>query len=185
MNSPYQRFREMEDNKMMLQFKGEVTSQIIEMFLSSTEQKLEEQQIKTSVRKRIFNILVECLQNLYHHTHRNLSMPDGSDPKSAMIQLYMRPDAYIIESGNFIQDKNIPPLKKRLDSINKMSRDELRNFYKQKLNEEKDLEAKGADLGMIDIARKSGNKIDYSFENIADGISFFNMKVNISKSKPK
>lgn len=185
MESPYQRFKEMEDNKLMMQFKGEVTSEIIEMFLSSTEQKLEEQQIKTSVRKRIFNIMVECLQNLYHHTDRNLNLPEGGNSKNAMIQLYMNPDTYTIESGNYIRNENIEQLKTRIDRINAMSKEELRDFYREKMSEEKELESKGADLGMIDIARKSGDKIHYTFEKINDEISFFNMIVNIPKKKNK
>lgn len=64
----------------------------------------------------------------------------------------------------FLQDK--------LDLINSLSKEELKDFYKQVLNEGT-MSVKGtAGLGMIDIARKSGQKLEYCFNPINDGLTF-------------
>jgi hypothetical protein len=39
----------------------------------------------------------------------------------------------------------------------------------------------GGGLGMIDIARKSGKKLDYSFINVDKHFSFFSLIVNIAQ----
>jgi hypothetical protein len=41
----------------------------------------------------------------------------------------------------------------------------------------------GADLGMIDMARKSGQKLDYSFTKVNDELSFFGLQVKVAKKK--
>ncbi len=40
----------------------------------------------------------------------------------------------------------------------------------------------GAGLGFIDMARKSGNKIRFDFEQINDELSFFSVRMTINRN---
>jgi hypothetical protein len=40
----------------------------------------------------------------------------------------------------------------------------------------------GAGLGLIDMARKSGEKIDYSFDNIDEIHCFYSLQIKITAS---
>ena len=60
-----------------------------------------------------------------------------------------------------------------------MSAGELKIKYLAKLNSTKLSDKGGAGLGLMDIARKSGKKLEYDFENISEKISFFSLIVNV------
>jgi hypothetical protein len=66
-----------------------------------------------------------------------------------------------------------------LDAINSKDKDELKLYYQERLSNSK-VSSKGtAGLGMIEIARKSGNKLDYEFLKINEETSFFSLNVKI------
>ncbi|MCL4857405.1 MAG: SiaB family protein kinase, partial [Flavobacteriales bacterium] len=133
------------------------------------------------IKKKVYNILVECLQNLYHHIDEDDALTAANE-KTALFMIRKNDDGeYSIMTGNYIANENIHILKARLDKINSMDKEELKDYYKEVLNNG-EMSAKGAGgLGMIDIARKSGKKLDYDFAKIDDKFSFFSLIVNIAQ----
>ena len=63
----YDFYEKMEDGKIMLSFKGEITSELLTSILKILESKLDNIGDEPKLRKKVYNVLVECLQNLYHH----------------------------------------------------------------------------------------------------------------------
>ena len=169
------------DNHIILSFKGEINSDIITMVLQIMESKLDAIQEKGVVKKRIFNILVECMQNLYDH----LEAEDLSDSsrKAAMLELFFDDNFYYITSGNYIKAEEVAKLQDRIDRVNSLDKDDLRAYYREILDNNKISNKGGADLGMIDMAKKSGQKLDYEFTEVNEKLSFFGLKVKISKNK--
>ena len=86
MMTTYEKFRRMQDNNIMLSFKGEITSDIITMVLQIAENKLDAAHEKGSVKKKIFNVLVECLQNLYHHAEKDTTTEDPKENDTMLIR---------------------------------------------------------------------------------------------------
>ena len=57
----------MEEENVILSFKGIVTPKLLTSVLHIMEAKMDSLQEAQRTRKKVFNVLVECLQNLYHH----------------------------------------------------------------------------------------------------------------------
>ena len=57
----------MEKNDILLSFKGAITSELLTSVLQIMENKMEDLNEAPKTRKKVFNVLGECLQNLYHH----------------------------------------------------------------------------------------------------------------------
>jgi hypothetical protein len=165
---------------VILAYKGSITSELINDILEGVEKKLEEADADGKLRKKIYNVLVESLQNLYHHiemAHDGIN--ENLDPKFGVLVVVKENDLYKVTTGNFINSKRIKFLKEKIDKINSLSRDELKDMYKFILNHQK-LSAKGGGgLGLVDIARKSGNKLEYEFYNYNDDYYFFNLTISI------
>lgn len=175
----YEKFRSMMDNHIILSFKGEITSDIITMVLQIMESKLDANQEKSGVKKRIFNILVECMQNLYHHAEAEEQ--EDSRTRKAMLELFIDDQFYHIVTGNFIYNENIPPLQERIDRVNSLSKEDLRKYYREILDNNRISDKGGADLGMIDMAKRSGQKLIYNFTPVNDEISFFDLQVKVER----
>ncbi len=174
----YEYYLNMEKSHIMLLFKGNINSDLLSSILKITESKLDTIQEQPKTKKRVFNILVECLQNVYHHLdERPSSTEEFEDINSAVLMLGKENDDYIIITGNFILGERVDGLKTRLDELNKMTREELKAKYQEVLSEEGFSEKGGAGLGFIDILRKSGNKINYDFRKVDDKYSFFTLNV--------
>jgi hypothetical protein len=165
---------------VILAYKGSITSELINDILEGVEQKLEDADADSKLRKKIYNILVESLQNLFHHievTHEGVE--EKLDPKFGILAVIKENDIYKVTTGNFINARRIKFLKEKIDKINSLSKDELKDMYKFILNHQK-LSAKGGGgLGLVDIARKSGNKLEYEFFNYNDNYYFFDLTIRV------
>jgi len=172
-------YKSMEESGIILSFKGDITSDLLTSILQIMESRLESFNEEPKIRKKVYHVLVECLQNLYHHMDEIPSHINGKD-RSAIFMIGKSEDGYKIITGNYILNENVSGLKKRIDEINALTKEELKEYYKQVLtNGEMSLKG-GGGLGIIDIARKSGEKLEYEFLPITDNISFFilNIKIN-------
>jgi hypothetical protein len=181
LKSIYELYQTMEHNNTMLSFKGVITSDLLTSVLSIMESKLNHVEKSPKTKKKVYNVLVECLQNLYHH-NEDLASEEGMDfmfSKSALLMISKIEDQYEVKTGNYIRKSDVVDLKQKLDSINSLDKDELRALYKTVLNDGEMSEKGTAGLGMIDIARKSGNKLEYDFLPIDKGYDFFCLNVKI------
>jgi Family of unknown function (DUF6272) len=175
-------YTRMRDNHILLSFKGEITPDLLSSILQVMELKMEQLKEDTILKKKVFNILVEALQNLYHHLGE-IEIPDhiaNDDSRAAILMIGKKESAYFLVTGNYIANDKITPLKDRLDKINSMNKEELKAFYKDVLSNEGFSDKGGGGLGMIDIARKSGKKLDYRFEEITTAYSFFSLEISIA-----
>lgn len=159
-----------------------ITSELLTTILSIMETKMESYEEKPKVKKKVFNVLVECLQNLYHHIDKDVELEDViTFDKSALLMIAKNTDNYQIMTGNYMETKNVEELKGKLDLVNSMEKDELKAYYKEVLSNGERSKKGTAGLGMIDIARKSGQKLVYHFMEVNDSTSFFSLTVKIAE----
>ena len=72
-------------------------------------------------------------------------------------------------------------LEEKIKKINQSSCEEIRELYKFILNHQKISEKGGGGLGLVDIARKTGNKLIYTFKEYNDKYSFFYLDILVSE----
>lgn len=175
----YDFYDKMEQNNILLSFKGDVTSELLTSVLSIIESKLDIMQEDRKVKKKVYNVLVECLQNLYHHMDEVSADDEFNRDRSAIFMIGKIDNTYNIFTGNYILSKNVTNLKEKIDEINTMNKEELKSYYKEVLNNGQMSNKGGGGLGIIDIARKSGQKLTYSFTQVDDINHFFSLNVKI------
>jgi len=176
----YDFYEKMERNKIMLSFKGDITSELLTSILQIMESKLDNMQEEPKIKKKVYNVLVECLQNLYHHLDIDPADENQAKFKSAIFMIGKVGQEYNIITGNYILREKVGSLKDKLTKINIMSKDELKEYYKEILNEGEFSDKGGGGLGMIDIARKSGQKLNFNFVEVNQKYSFFSLNIKIS-----
>lgn len=168
----------MENGRILLSFKGEVTADLLDSLLKVLETKLNHINEEPKTKKKVYNVLVECLQNLYHHN--DIPNDEIADKNYTIFLIGLNDNgSYKIITGNYISEKGVMALRTKIDMINSLSKDDLKQLYLDTLNNESFSDKGGGGLGIIDIARKSGNKIEYQFVNAEKGRQFFSMIVNV------
>ena len=165
---------------VLMAFKGRISSELISNVLEVVESKMDEYSESSKIRKKVYNVLVESLQNLYHHIEVLPEvMQKDYDDKFGILVVSRHDDRYKISTGNFIGHDKVDVLRTKIDKINSMGKDELKDMYKFILNHQRLSEKGGGGLGLVDIARKTGNPLDYTFEKFDDTYYFFNLDVFI------
>jgi hypothetical protein len=178
----YSFYKKMEHNDIMLSFKGDITSELLTSMLQIMETKLENMDEQPKTRKKVYNVLVECLQNLYHHRDEMESAAANDETKKQAIFMISRNTLeYNIMTGNFVKNDKVAMLRNRIDKINGMTKEELKQHYQDVLSLEGFSEKGGGGLGFIDIARKSGQNLSYDFLQIDADYSFFSLYIKISQ----
>ena len=175
----------MVDKRLTLAYEGEVTQEITKAFTSMTEKNLEKIEEDGKIKKKVYHVMVECLQNIAKHADDETEtasnkLEDGL-AKTGIFLIGSDEKEYFITSGNGILNDNIAPLKEMLDNINSLDKDGLKELHKIKMRETAISEKGGAGLGFIDIARKTGNQLEYHFEPVDSKSSFFLLKSRISR----
>jgi len=171
------------EGDVLLAYKGSITSDLINNVLDALETKLIDFNELSKTRKKVYNVLVESLQNLYHHID---DLPkvykDRFDPRFGILIVAKEDHDYKISTGNFIHNDKIEPLKVKIDQVNALSQSDLKEMYKDILKNERLTAKGGGGLGLVDIARKTGNILEYNFEKFDDEYYFFILDVLVSES---
>jgi hypothetical protein len=164
------------DNDLSIIYEGLFDQEITKAVLSMVEKNIAEDDFDELTKKRIFNIMVEVLQNICKH-----QASSGND--TAIFIVGKENNDFAIVSGNSLQTSKAPTLAAMLDNINSYDKDGLKVLYKEAKLKSVISEVGGAGLGFIDIARKSGNKLSYCIKKVNDVKSFFIFKSVISNHK--
>jgi hypothetical protein len=173
-------YSKLSQGDVLLAYKGSITSELINDVLEAVEEKLDEKKADAKVRKKLYNVLVESLQNLYHHIEEtHSSIEEDLDPKFGVLVVEKDKDTYKVTTGNFVNSGKTKLLKEKIDKINSLTKDELKDMYKFILNHQKISAKGGGGLGLVDIARKTGNKLEYGFFKYNADYSFFNLTIII------
>jgi hypothetical protein len=163
----YDFYKRMEDEHIILSFKGVFTEDLLTSILHIIEGRMENMGIPSKKKKRVFNVLVESFQNLYHHIEEMGAVGGKTDQdKSVMIIVRYIDDRFTITTGNFMRTERVSDLRKKLEMVNAMNDEALRELYRSKLESDGRTDKGTAGLGLIDIARKSKNKLGYEFFDV-------------------
>ncbi len=175
----YQLYKTMKTNEISLVYEGEVTQDITKTFTSLTEKSLSKSEESNTVQKKVFNVMVECLQNISKHAD---SFSEEDEERRGIVMVSKGEDCYNIITGNIIRNERIQPLKENLELINSLDKVGLSNLFKQQIRETTISEKGGAGLGLIDIAKKTGSKLSYQFKELNDQVSFFILTSTIKRN---
>lgn len=168
----------MDDNQCFLyngDFSNSVTAKIIKLnefgFISQDE--------SVKIKKRAIYLIGECFQNIIKHGDKS-SEAISETGKSEFFMTRSSNAQHYITTGNLVRKEDINKLKEQIDYVNAKDADELKTLYKHVIKTGSISDRGGAGLGIIDMARKSDQKIKYIFKDYNKGTSVFYNQVEIN-----
>ncbi|MEM9856251.1 MAG: SiaB family protein kinase [Bacteroidota bacterium] len=163
------------DHNLILVYEGEFTQEITKSILAMAERNMDSSGEESSVKRKVFNVMVECLQNIVKHAG------EVQKKNAAIFIIGKHENEYVIVSGNPIESEEAEKLKSKLEHINSLDKDGLKGLYKEIIKNTEISDKGGAGLGFVDMARKSGNPLVYDFIDSGDGSLFFCLRTSISR----
>jgi len=159
----YYLFKKLSNDRLSLIFNGEVNDKITDGIIRLTDFNVTNLQDLSKMRNRVNYIMVECFQNLVRHGKPEYS--DGLND-STLFSTRVVGEANYISSINLIDLDRANMLREKLQQLNTLEKDKLKALYFEILENRQFSEKGGAGLGLIEIARKAGQPIDYLIEDI-------------------
>jgi hypothetical protein len=154
---------------------GKPTHEMIDLILEMSESKLRIIESRSTIVKRIVNVLIEILQNIFNHGE-DFSIVDH---QSFKYFLFNRGDDYFIVTENFIKTQDVKNLVSKLDAYLSMSDEDITRTYRKTLDNGGFTNKGGAGLGLINIIRRSNGNLEYNFSKADNENSLFRMSVQI------
>jgi hypothetical protein len=178
----YNFYLKMRDSNVSLAYEGEITHQITKAFTALTESNMVNEEDYNTVQRKVFHVMVECLQNISKHAEPIGNLPASKDGRG-IFMISKNAEEYNVTTGNVVSNDKIEELSEMLDNINSLDKIGLKQLYKQQIREGRLSPKGGAGLGFIDIVRKTGEKLVYEFLRINDHQSFFILISTISRKQ--
>ena len=140
----------------LLVYKGKPSSEMIAQLINMVESKLNQVEQRIKIRKKIFKIAVEILQNIVHHDEKLsiLIYP------SFIFYLFKKNDAYKIISCNRQIESKALAVYKKIKGFMMLSASEQKKAYQEILGNGRFTTKGGAGLGLLEIIRSAEGNLN-------------------------
>ncbi len=169
-----------EHHRISMAFQG-ILSQDILTLLGQSLRNIPNNQV---LAKRLFGLAVEMTQNIHHYSAQKVySDKDEREIGMGIVCIGQDDETHFITSGNYIFEKDVKVVLQRSAYINSLSEEELKEYYREQRRAPQRKDKPGANLGFIEMRRKSGNPVEVEIIELGEGMSFFVLSVKINKEQ--
>lgn len=173
--------RDLDDKGIIFSFSGYLSEGILYSLGEALREKMTLEETDGPTVRRVFSVFVEQMQNIIRYSAEKVT---GSTARSVelsagMVTIGMERGKVFIVCGNTVLNGDVPRLRERLDYLKGLDKDGIKTYYREQLRESPDEGSRGANIGLIEIARRASEPIDYDFHAMDEDRSFFCLKVRI------
>ncbi len=167
---------------IILYYKGSLNYDTIGDLIASLKDKMKGHFAKFGIYKRLLTLMIESLENIVRY---NISIAGKAElikkyPPELMICYENK--SYSIETANIIKNEDIPDLKYKIDTLQNMNTEEIKELYKATITDGKFSDKGGAGLGIIEMAKIADDKIQGEFSAVNEKFSYFMLRLLIKQS---
>ena len=166
-----------EDSSIFFTHFGNFNAQKISEITSKSEEYLKKIGASKKNIKASFNILIEGLQNIINHGELS-----PQNKQIAFFNFGERTNHFTMSFSNLINIEHVSKLNASIERLNKFDQLEVKNIYIDTLTNGEISQKGGAGLGLITMAMKSKNKINFHFKSIDSKLSIITIEININKN---
>jgi hypothetical protein len=166
----------------LIDYHGIVQYETIGELIHRLKQHVHSMGIHVGTYKRILLIMIETLENIMKHSKRPSDVDDNNQAYASALSVTKHDGHFIIASSNLLEKQKVLFLKEKLNYLNELDKQGLKDFYKETITNGEFTNTGGAGLGLIEIAKISGNKIKYEFEPINELYTRLALWITINES---
>lgn len=172
--------RTLSEAGVLLCFNGPFSHSIIEELGTAVKKYLESAEVQRSAVADVFSVYIEATQNVRNYAAReDLTEAERRRVGQGIIVVSREEENYLVSSGNVVRRADGEALLERLEGLRGLDKAALKALYREQLRRELPPGARGAGLGLIDMARRAHAPLRYTLSPDAEGYAFFSLQVVI------
>jgi hypothetical protein len=166
--------------EIFLLYKGLVKYDTIGQLISELKEKMFVAHVKQVVYKKVLMVMIEALENVfkYHEHFEKDKLIVAKYPPRILIVKSSK--SFKIECSNPVRSKDLPHLQARLEEINNMDKNGVKEAYKKIITNGKFSEKGGAGLGIVEMAKISDEKLVFDFHPINKDFYYYTLNLFIN-----
>jgi len=160
--------------KILIAQKGDFSQEAVLPLIQLVENNLSIRDEQIGLARRVLFLLIEMLQNMTRHAEKINGITEGifyiSEKESKLFEII---------TGNFLKKEDAILLEARLESIINLDKKELLKKHEEILLNHEESEGNNVGMGLIEICRRSSQRIVYDIFPVENGRYFFSLKVKV------
>jgi len=171
----------MEKSPQIISYSGYLSYQITGRLIEKLGDLSDELNLNKSTYRKIVTLMVEIIENNYNYVNRLDEQTLNESNKKPFFSFSRSGDYFKLKSGNPILKQDAQALKKRIEHINRLHYQELKELYKNTMAEGiyDNIKRSGAGLGIMKMAKIAKSKINYNMEKINDNLYYYTVEIAI------
>lgn len=167
-------------SKSILSYQGPLSFSTIDWLLSEFKMAAQDHDLSFKIYKKMISVMIEALENILKYSDQfqcNMEQSSGFCPSC---KISRNKSLIEMETKNPVKKKDVSSLRKRIDQVNMQDGDALKELYKSTITNGKFSAKGGAGLGFIEMAKTTGSKLEYTFENLTTDYSLYTFRVSMN-----
>ncbi|MBN1142852.1 MAG: SiaB family protein kinase [Bacteroidales bacterium] len=170
-------------NSTVIDYSGIIQYETIGELIHTLKSQVHALGIQIGTYKRILLVMIEALENIMKHSWKPTGIVYNEHDYISTLSITREEHAFKLCSSNVLHNSALPLLRKKLDHLNSMNKQEIKDLYKDTITNGEFTNTGGAGLGLIEIVKITGNKIGYEFFPLNEACSRFTLYATIDESR--
>ena len=168
-------------NKSILSYQGPLSFSTIDWLLSEFKVRAQDNDISFKTYKKMISVMIEALENITKYSDQLLCNGKRIPGFCPSFHISCNDSVIEMEATNPIKKQEVKPLRSKIDKVNSQDSLALKKLYKSTITNGKFSAKGGAGLGFIEMAKTTGSKLEYAFENLSKDYSLYTFRVSMHK----
>ena len=168
-------YKELQGEGVLFCFSGPTSQSVVEGIGDALRRKMGCENADVNTSQRVFAIFVEQMQNIMHYSAD--CDPCGESLRCGVVVVGNSEGKFFVICGNKIERRHQERMEARLEQIKSLDKVELKALYKDLRRKDPEEGSLGAGLGLVDMARRATEPLEYHMLPLDDQHAFFSIKV--------
>ncbi len=168
-------------SKSILSYQGPLSFSTIDWLLSEFKLAAEDNELSFRIYKKMISVMIEALENVTKYSEKiHCNGESKASEFCPSCEISCNDTEIELTTQNPVKKVDVASLRNRIDSVNKQSKEELKELFKSIITNGEFSPSGGAGLGLIEMAKTTGNKLEYTFESISKDFSLYTLRASMS-----
>ncbi len=168
-------------SKSILTYRGPLSFSTIDWLLSEFKLAAQDHDLSFKTYKKMISVMIEALENISKYSDPQLCNDDRNSRFCPSFKISCNDSEIEMEATNPVKNWEVKPLRTKIDIVNSQDTAALKVLYKSTITNGEFTAKGGAGLGFIEMAKTTGSKLEYVFENLTNDYSLYTFRVSMNK----
>jgi uncharacterized protein DUF6272 len=167
-------------SKSILSYQGPLSFSTIDWLLSEFKVAAQDHDLPFKTYKKMISVMIEALENISKYSDQFQCNGETSSGFLPSCDISCSDSLIEMETKNPVKKKDVNPLRQKIDKVNEHDYAALKELYKATISNGEFTAKGGAGLGFIEMAKTTGNKLEYTFDKLSQNYLLYTFRVSMN-----